>query len=53
MLKLKTEKYFYLTDEDGNIDEGPSPKNEIYVEPNKITVLYSIDKSTKFEFQYK
>ena len=52
-IKLKAENYFYTTNNDGNIDEKTSPKNEIYVEPDKTTVLYSLDKSTKFEFEYK
>ena len=52
-IKLKTEKYFYSANNDGNVDEKASPKNEIYVEPDKTTVVYSLDKSTKFEFEYK
>lgn len=52
-IKLKTENYYYGSKTNGSIDESDSPFNDIYVEPNKVLILYSLDKTTKFEFQYK
>ncbi len=52
-IKLKSEKYFYSANNNESINDKISPKNEIYVEPDKTTILYSIDKTTKFEFEYK
>lgn len=52
-IKLKAEGYFYGSKANGSIDDSDSPFNDIYVEPGRVLTLYSLDKSTKFEFQYK
>ena len=52
-VKIKTNEYFYRSTNKGNIDDDNSPITEIYVEPGSVLVMYGIDKSTKFEFEYK
>ena len=52
-VKIKTNEYFYRSTNKGKIDDENSPITEIYVEPDEVLIMYGIDKSTKFEFEYK
>ena len=51
-VKLNSTLYLYKMDGNNNIIDS-SLSNEIYLNPNEHLVLYSMDKTTKFEFNYK
>ena len=51
-IKLKSEKYIYYTDADGNIDERSS-NYDIVVSADETLIVYGPDKTTKFTFQFK
>ena len=52
-VKLRTDNYLYTSKTTGIIDIDNSPVNDIYVEPDRDLILYSLDKNTKFIFEYK
>ena len=51
-VKLNSTLYLYKMDGNNNIIDS-SLSNEIYLNPNEHLILYSMDKTTKFEFNYK
>jgi uncharacterized protein YxeA len=51
-LKVKSETFLMHLDGNGKIDENTVSK-DIFVLPTEKLTLYSQDKSTKFEFEYK
>lgn len=51
-IKLNSTLYLYKVDTNMKVIDG-SLSNEIYVEPNNKLVLLSMDKKTKFVFEYR
>ena len=51
-IKLKTSVYFYELDGNNNINENVT-FNELFIAPNETLIVYTLDKTTKYEFQYK
>ena len=51
-IKLKSNKYVYYTDAEGNIEDSAS-YYDIIVDAGSTLVVYGPDKTTKFTFQFK
>ena len=51
-IKLKANKYFFSIDGNKNIDEDTASE-DIFVVPNEELIKYSVNKKTKYIFEYK
>ena len=51
-IKLKTTDYFYELDGNNKINDNVT-FNELYIAPSEKLIVYKLDKTTKYEFEYK